>query len=71
MFLRFKSLGLLRPDSGAARKEIPRAQGPRNDEERRDLRLPRGTIQYRLARAHALRRRQISMNLLNSCANSI
>jgi len=28
LFLRFKSLGLLRPDSGAARKEIPRAQRP-------------------------------------------
>src|SRR6266852_4785937 len=28
LFLRFQSLGLLRPDSGAARKEIPRAQRP-------------------------------------------
>ncbi len=28
LFLRFRSLGLLRPDSGAARKEIPRAQRP-------------------------------------------
>src|SRR6266704_3799133 len=26
LFLRFQNLGLLRPDSGAARKEIPRAQ---------------------------------------------
>ena len=28
LYLRFQSLGLLRPDSGAARKEIPRAQSP-------------------------------------------
>src|SRR6267143_6027536 len=28
LFLRFQSLGLLRPDSGAARKEIARAQRP-------------------------------------------
>jgi len=28
LFLRFQSLELLRPDSGAARKEIPRAQRP-------------------------------------------
>jgi len=28
LYLRFQSLGLLRPDSGAARKEIPRAQRP-------------------------------------------
>ena len=28
LYLRFRSLGLLRPDSGDARKEIPRAQRP-------------------------------------------
>ena len=52
-------------------RRFPGRKGPRHDEERRDLRLLRGTIQRRLARAHMLRRRQISMNLLNSYANSI